>query len=219
MGRWPEGRVRANLWFWVFWMLGFLNLISSSNSDMKPRLSYLWGMNWNREFSYCFQPGLGSAKVTQLVSDWAGIMNLGLQGIHSGCSTMQPFILNEIKHMKALYVKILKLHTSINSNECYGNVVFLEPKLKVWGTISSKEGDCKLPKAGGSTKTWWVASTVEEWRRMWPLNSLTKPFPRHLRDAERLRRAFMLRNLTPSFLYTLELREGDNHFHIRSKKL
>ena len=146
MGRWREGRVRTNLWFWLFWVLGFLNLISSSNSDMKARLSYLWGMNWNRGFRYCFQPCLGSAKVTQLVSDWAGIMNLGLQGIHSGCSTMQPFILNEIKHMKALYLKTLKLHTSINSNGCYGNVVSLEPKLKVWGTVSSKEGDYKIPK-------------------------------------------------------------------------
>ena len=31
--------------------------------------------------------------------------------------------------MKALYLKTLKLDTSINSNECYGNVVSLEPKL------------------------------------------------------------------------------------------
>lgn len=77
-------------------------------------------------------------------------MNSGFHSMLSGCSAMQPFILNEIKHMEELYLKTLKLHTNITSNERYANVVSLEPKLKVLGAVSGREGDYKgtqIPKS------------------------------------------------------------------------
>lgn len=52
--------------------------------------------------------------------------------------------------MEELYLKTLKLHTNITSNERYANVVSLEPKLKVLGAVSGREGDYKgtqIPKS------------------------------------------------------------------------
>ena len=45
--------------------------------------------------------------------------------------------------MEELYLKTLKLYTNITSNERYGNVVCLEPKLKVLGAVSGRGGDYK----------------------------------------------------------------------------